>query len=181
MGETTKTPHLLLQWCLSFFFCIPEIFSSWHLLSIDSDIDILSVHLGKKATNETNAKKEQIFSVEKMIIHPNFDSSSYNNDIGVYVCAACVRGEDKAVRWFRHSIYICVCLSTAALLKIRGRDGDCAEKSASVRVVCLPPLHTQLPAGFQCTVAGYGRERHRTYRSMVDQLHHQAPNCLNYV
>lgn len=89
--------------------------------------------------------------------------------------------EDKAVGWFVHSIYICVCHSTTALLKIRRRNGGCAQKSASVRVVCLPPLHTQLPAGFQCTVAGYGRERHRMYHSIIDQLPHQATDCWNYV
>lgn len=75
-------------------------------------------------------------------------------------------------------IGICACLSTAALLKIRRGDGGCAEKSPSVRVVCLPPLHTQLPAGFQCTVSGYGRERHRMYHSTVEQLRQPAPGCF---
>lgn len=70
-----------------------EIFSPSHSLSVDADH--LSVHLGKKATNETNAAKEQIFSVEKLIIHPHFDSSSNNNDIGVYARAACVSGKIK--------------------------------------------------------------------------------------
>ncbi|KAM3605848.1 uncharacterized protein V6R79_006013 [Siganus canaliculatus] len=46
-----------------------------------------------------------------------------------------------------------------ALLKIRGKDGECAIKSASSRVVCLPPLRTQLPAGFQCSIAGFGLEK----------------------
>ncbi|XP_011601698.1 plasminogen activator, urokinase a isoform X1 [Takifugu rubripes] len=94
-----------------------------------TDIRQLSVHLGKKAINETNAKKEQAFLVEKLIIHQHFDSSDLNNDI--------------------------------ALLKIKRRDGSCAAKSASARVVCLPPLRTQLPAGFQCTVAGYGHESYQ--------------------
>ncbi|TNN00055.1 hypothetical protein fugu_013087 [Takifugu bimaculatus] len=40
-----------------------------------TDIRQLSVHLGKKAINETNAKKEQAFLVEKLIIHQHFDSS----------------------------------------------------------------------------------------------------------
>lgn len=88
--------------------------------------------------------------------------------------------EEKAVGWFVRSIYICVCHSTTALLKIRRRNGGCAQKSASVRNVCLPPRHTQLPAGSQCTVAGYGNERHRMYHSVIDQLHHQAPECLNH-
>lgn len=75
--------HLAFCCCSGVFssFYIPEIFSPRHLLN--NDTDILSVHLGKKATNETNAKKEQIFSVEKLIIHPHFDSYSNNNDIGV--------------------------------------------------------------------------------------------------
>lgn len=47
-----------------------------------------------------------------------------------------------------------------ALLKIKSRSGECAVKSSSVRTVCLPPFHTQLPAGFQCTVAGYGKVGH---------------------
>lgn len=45
-----------------------------------------------------------------------------------------------------------------ALLRIRGARGRCAAKSASSRVVCLPPLHTHLPVGFQCGIAGFGYE-----------------------
>lgn len=45
-------------------------------------------------------------------------------------------------------------------------------KSASVRVVCLPPFHTQLPAGFQCSIAGYGFESYSTYcRIASPQIH----------
>ncbi|KAF1375793.1 hypothetical protein PFLUV_G00223870 [Perca fluviatilis] len=46
-----------------------------------------------------------------------------------------------------------------ALLKIKSSNGGCAVRSASARTVCLPPSHTQLPAGFQCSVAGFGMER----------------------
>lgn len=46
-----------------------------------------------------------------------------------------------------------------ALLRIKSRNGGCAVRSASARAVCLPPSHTQLPAGFQCSIAGFGRER----------------------
>nr|XP_019946114.1 PREDICTED: tissue-type plasminogen activator-like [Paralichthys olivaceus] len=45
-----------------------------------------------------------------------------------------------------------------ALLKIKSRSGGCAVRSAPVRTVCVPPSHTQLPAGFQCSVAGFGKE-----------------------
>ncbi|XP_051273240.1 tissue-type plasminogen activator [Dicentrarchus labrax] len=47
-----------------------------------------------------------------------------------------------------------------ALLKIKGVNGRCAVKSPSTQTVCLPPLHTQLPASFQCSVAGFGNERY---------------------
>ncbi|XP_041645953.1 tissue-type plasminogen activator-like [Cheilinus undulatus] len=46
-----------------------------------------------------------------------------------------------------------------ALLKIKSKSGGCAVRSASARAVCLPPLHTQLPAGIQCSIAGFGREK----------------------
>ncbi|XP_034041391.1 urokinase-type plasminogen activator-like [Thalassophryne amazonica] len=46
-----------------------------------------------------------------------------------------------------------------ALLKIKSKHGRCAVKSPSVRTVCLPPLHTKLPAGLQCSIAGFGKER----------------------
>ncbi|XP_029376217.1 tissue-type plasminogen activator-like [Echeneis naucrates] len=45
-----------------------------------------------------------------------------------------------------------------ALLMLRSQNGGCAVKSASTRTVCLPPSDTQLPAGFQCSVAGFGKE-----------------------
>ncbi|XP_053291925.1 plasminogen activator, urokinase a [Pleuronectes platessa] len=47
-----------------------------------------------------------------------------------------------------------------ALLKIKSRSGGCAVRSASARTVCVPPSRTQLPAGVQCTIAGYGKESH---------------------
>ncbi|XP_035767954.1 plasminogen activator, urokinase a [Neolamprologus brichardi] len=45
-----------------------------------------------------------------------------------------------------------------ALIKLKSRDGGRAAKSASVRIACLPPFHTELPPGFTCTIAGFGRE-----------------------
>nr|XP_020457521.1 urokinase-type plasminogen activator-like [Monopterus albus] len=51
-----------------------------------------------------------------------------------------------------------------ALLKIRSRAGGCAVRSASVRTVCLPPFRTQLPPKFQCSIAGYGKERNGAWQ-----------------
>ncbi|XP_023145342.2 plasminogen activator, urokinase a [Amphiprion ocellaris] len=48
--------------------------------------------------------------------------------------------------------------SDIALVKIKSRNGGCAVRSSTVRTVCLPPLHTQLPAGFTCSIAGFGKE-----------------------
>ncbi|XP_063346965.1 plasminogen activator, urokinase a [Pelmatolapia mariae] len=45
-----------------------------------------------------------------------------------------------------------------ALIKLKGRGGGYAVKSASVRIACLPPSHTELPPGFTCTIAGFGKE-----------------------
>ncbi|KAF6731423.1 Urokinase-type plasminogen activator [Oryzias melastigma] len=103
-------------WVLTAAHCFPD--------EIDPRAEDLSVFLGKSAINDTDAEREQKFTVEKMIVHPKFNN--FNNDI--------------------------------ALLKIRSTKGGCAVKTPSVRTVCLPPLHTQLPPGFKCTVAGFGRE-----------------------
>ncbi|XP_021179966.2 plasminogen activator, urokinase a isoform X1 [Fundulus heteroclitus] len=45
-----------------------------------------------------------------------------------------------------------------ALLKISSTKGQGAFRTASVRTVCLPPLHTQLPVGITCSIAGFGKE-----------------------
>lgn len=47
-------------------------------------IENLSVHLGKTATKETDAAKEQSFTVERLIIHDDYVEGNFNNDIGVY-------------------------------------------------------------------------------------------------
>ncbi|CAN9499861.1 unnamed protein product [Ophioblennius macclurei] len=54
--------------------------------------------------------------------------------------------------------------SDIALLKIKSPSGQCAVKSASVRTVCLPPPHTQLPTGYTCSIAGFGKERYTSWR-----------------
>uniref|UniRef100_A0A3Q2Y806 trypsin n=1 Tax=Hippocampus comes TaxID=109280 RepID=A0A3Q2Y806_HIPCM len=92
-----------------------------------TNLQRLSVFLGKSAINETDEVNEQKFTVEKMILHQAYNKANYNNDI--------------------------------ALLKIKSSDGRCAVRSESVRTVCLPPAHTQLPVGFQCVIAGFGREK----------------------
>uniref|UniRef100_I3JTB5 trypsin n=1 Tax=Oreochromis niloticus TaxID=8128 RepID=I3JTB5_ORENI len=45
-----------------------------------------------------------------------------------------------------------------ALIKLKGRGRGYAVKSASVRIACLPPFHTELPPGFTCSIAGFGKE-----------------------
>uniref|UniRef100_A0A3P9JXT2 trypsin n=1 Tax=Oryzias latipes TaxID=8090 RepID=A0A3P9JXT2_ORYLA len=97
---------------------------------IDAKAEDLTVFLGKSAINDTDAEREQKFTVEKMIIHPKYNN--FNNDI--------------------------------ALLKIRGAKGGCAVKTPSVRTVCLPPLHTQLPPGFKCSIAGFGKESSESWQ-----------------
>ena len=45
------------------------------------------MHLGKSAINETDAGKEQNFTVEQLIIHSGFnDIAEFENDIGMPVC-----------------------------------------------------------------------------------------------
>ncbi|KAM6923284.1 plasminogen activator, urokinase a [Lycodopsis pacificus] len=106
----------------------------------ETNIKHLNVYLGKTAINDTDADREQRFTVEKLIIHQHYSDSNNNNDI--------------------------------ALLKIKSRNGGCAVRSASARTVCLPPAHTQLPAGFQCSVAGFGMEKYMALR--YSQLLKQA-------
>lgn len=52
----------------------------WFLFS--DEIKHLSVYLGKTAINETDADREQRFTVEKLIIHQKYNDSNFNNDIG---------------------------------------------------------------------------------------------------
>ncbi|KAG7235073.1 hypothetical protein INR49_003361 [Caranx melampygus] len=88
-----------------------------------------SVTLGKNAINETDRTVEQTFRVEKIIIHEGFDNSEGN---------------------FNNDI---------ALLKLKAKQGRCAEESRSVRTVCLPPAHQNLQPGVTCEIAGYGKEK----------------------
>lgn len=140
-----------------------------------TDTRDLSVYLGKTAINETDADKEQSFTVDKLIIHKDYDDFYINNDIGVHNCTVCMRtnGKIKGCGGASCAGLIAVFVfKFLALLKIKSRNGGCAVKSASARVVCLPPLHTQLPAGFQCSIAGFGLESYSTYCRIADlQIH----------
>ncbi|XP_051927745.1 plasminogen activator, urokinase b isoform X1 [Hippocampus zosterae] len=88
------------------------------------------VSLGKSALNQSDAL-EQKFRVDKIILHPDF-----NNELGNY---------DNDI----------------ALLKLKSKkDGRCARDSVGVRRVCLPGEGHQVPVGFPCEIAGYGKEKH---------------------
>lgn len=50
--------------------------------SNSTDVRDLTVYLGKTAINDTDPETEQRFTVDKLILHPNYDSDTYNNDIG---------------------------------------------------------------------------------------------------
>ncbi len=138
----------------------------WFAFSKGKDIEQLSVYLGKMAINETDDDREQRFTVEKLIVHQEFNEFNFDNDIGAHNSTMCMcRSErDKELRGcFVCRTHSCVCLCISALLKIKSKDGGHAVKTASVRTACLPPLHTKLPAGFQCSIAGFGMEKHSMY------------------
>ncbi|XP_053088285.1 plasminogen activator, urokinase a [Pangasianodon hypophthalmus] len=46
-----------------------------------------------------------------------------------------------------------------ALLQIVDSNGQCAQKTPSVRTACLPPAHHMMPYGSFCYISGYGNER----------------------
>ncbi|XP_077594841.1 uncharacterized protein LOC144211443 isoform X3 [Stigmatopora nigra] len=90
------------------------------------------VALGKSALNRTDAL-EQMFAVEQIIRHPDFnnDQGNYDNDV--------------------------------ALLKLKSRaNGGCARESAGARRACLPAGSPEVPdvaAGLPCEIAGFGKEK----------------------
>ncbi|XP_072533097.1 plasminogen activator, urokinase a [Salminus brasiliensis] len=90
-------------------------------------IEHISVHLGKNAINETNQNKEQKFKVTKLVIHQDFDNTEKED--------------------YNNDI---------ALLQIENSNGQCAQRTNSVRTVCLPPSKHMMPYGSLCTTAGYG-------------------------
>lgn len=108
-------------WVLTAAHCFPD--------GSQTKLDKLSVFLGKNAINETDAQREQDFSVSELFIHEHFDNTdgNFNNDI--------------------------------ALLKIQSPGGRCAKESSSVKTVCIPETHQSLSDGTSCEVTGYGREQ----------------------
>ncbi|XP_050981127.1 plasminogen activator, urokinase a [Labeo rohita] len=88
-----------------------------------------SVFLGKNAINETDSVKEQNFTVSELIVHEDFDYTTENYNNDI------------------------------ALLKIVNSNGQCAERTESVRTACLPPFRHMLPTGYYCEIAGYGRHQ----------------------
>ncbi|KAG9341126.1 hypothetical protein JZ751_019880 [Albula glossodonta] len=115
---------------------------------VHTSVRRLSVVLGKNAINETDASKEQEFEVEEVIPHEGFDNSEGN---------------------FNNDI---------ALLKIRRSGGQCAEETATVRTVCLPPEHRMLPPGVSCDVVGYGKESDKLWYNS-QYLREAKLNILN--
>ncbi|KAK5851273.1 hypothetical protein PBY51_002078 [Eleginops maclovinus] len=89
----------------------------------------LSVTLGKNVMNETDPIVEQTFRVEEIILHDGFDKSEESYNNDI------------------------------ALLKLKARNGQCAEESSSVKSVCLPPPQQNLQPGVTCEIAGYGKEK----------------------
>ncbi|TSK22683.1 Urokinase-type plasminogen activator [Bagarius yarrelli] len=62
-------------WVLSATHCFP--------LGKRTRKDQYSVYLGKDATNKTDLGKEQKFEVAKLVLHPDFNSDDFNNDIAL--------------------------------------------------------------------------------------------------
>ncbi|CAL8310207.1 unnamed protein product [Boreogadus saida] len=89
----------------------------------------LSVILGKSALNETVPYSEQAFRVDEVFVHEAFDNSDGNYNNDI------------------------------ALLRLKGRPGQCANETRTVRTVCLPPPGDRLQSGVQCEIAGYGKEQ----------------------
>lgn len=87
-----------------------------------------SVTLGKNALNETDRSLEQTFRVEEVFIHEGFDNSEGSFDNDI------------------------------ALMKLKAREGRCAQETRAVRTICLPPPRQSLQSGIFCEVAGYGKE-----------------------
>ncbi|XP_043912701.1 urokinase-type plasminogen activator isoform X2 [Protopterus annectens] len=93
-----------------------------------------TVALGKSNSNETREDREQMFEVERVIVHKDFSDSTgaYENDI--------------------------------ALLQLKSINGGCSAETQYVRPACLPPWDLTLKDGWKCEIAGYGQEAATSYR-----------------
>ncbi|CAJ1081470.1 plasminogen activator%2C urokinase b [Xyrichtys novacula] len=72
---------------------------------------------------------EQTFRVDQIILHEGYDNGEGN---------------------FNNDI---------ALMKLKPKDGKCAEEDNSVKTVCLPPPLQSLQPGVTCEIVGYGKEK----------------------
>ncbi|KAI4886092.1 hypothetical protein NFI96_020200 [Prochilodus magdalenae] len=97
-----------------------------HCFSSSQNEKDYTVYLGKNAINETDPSKEQMFKVAKLVIHQDYDFMNENYNNDI------------------------------ALLQIVNSDGQCAQRTSSVRTVCLPPAKQTLPFRADCKIAGYG-------------------------
>ncbi|XP_061782693.1 plasminogen activator, urokinase b isoform X2 [Nerophis lumbriciformis] len=88
------------------------------------------VILGKSSLNESDQALEQTFRVEKIIVHADFDNREGNYD------------------------------NDLALIELKSKRGRCAQQSHGVKSICLPPPGQNLPPGFACEIAGFGKEKH---------------------
>ena len=90
---------------LCVFVCITHLHVA--LLSEAIKLRHLSVFLGKSAINDTDANREQRFTVEKMIIHQDFNDTRFDNDIGVHVHCVFRYGTNEKMICVQTS---CMCL-----------------------------------------------------------------------
>lgn len=64
-------------------------FTHLFVFSDETSMQHMSVYLGKSAINETD-DGQQRFTVEKLIIHQNYNETNFNNDIGTRNCMVCM-------------------------------------------------------------------------------------------
>ncbi|XP_072491174.1 tissue-type plasminogen activator isoform X2 [Notamacropus eugenii] len=103
-------------WVLSAAHCFQEKF----------EVHQLRVALGK-TYREEKEEDEQIFEVEKYVIHEKFVLETFDNDIALLQ------------------------------LKPKSDSLQCAQETKSVQTVCLPPAGLQMPDWTECELSGYGK------------------------
>uniref|UniRef100_A0A2K6K1Y0 Urokinase-type plasminogen activator n=2 Tax=Rhinopithecus TaxID=542827 RepID=A0A2K6K1Y0_RHIBE len=50
-----------------------------------------------------------------------------------------------------------------ALLKIRSKEGRCAQPSRTIQTICLPSMYNDPPFGTSCEITGFGKENSTDY------------------